>query len=65
VGGVRPTILIIKLSPPYYLLPKTERLTVEVECSVQSGGIATAAALSLFSGEELQAAQIVSYDNGL
>jgi hypothetical protein len=50
----------------YYLLPnKSEGLTIEVECCVQSGGIATAAALSLFSGEELQAAQIVSYDNGL
>ena len=41
-------------------LPKAERLTIAVECCFQNGGIATSAALSLFSGEDLQAALIVS-----
>lgn len=40
-------------------LPKPERLTTAVECCYQNTGIATSAALSLFSGDELALAMRV------
>ena len=53
-GMAAATVLasLIKLSKP-------ERLTTAVECSYQNTGIATSAALSLFTGDELQEAMRV------
>ena len=41
-------------------LKRPERLTTAVECCYQNTGIATSAALSLFSGDELKQAMRVS-----
>lgn len=57
VGLVAATALatLLKLSRP-------ERLTTAVECCYQNTGIATSAALSLFSGDELKEAMRVRSD---
>lgn len=46
-------------------LPLPERLTTAVECSYQNTGIATSAAISLFSGDDLQQAARVPFVYGL
>ena len=46
-------------------LPRPERLTTAVECCYQNTGIATSAAISLFSGDDLQQAARVPFVYGL
>ena len=46
-------------------LPRPERLTTAVECCYQNTGIATSAALSLFSGSDLNEAMRVPFIYGL
>jgi len=46
-------------------LPLPERLTTAVECCYQNTGIATSAAISLFSGDDLQQAARVPFVYGL
>mmetsp|Transcript_28160 Transcript_28160/g.81413 ORF Transcript_28160/g.81413 Transcript_28160/m.81413 type:complete len:409 (-) Transcript_28160:70-1296(-) len=46
-------------------LPRPERLTTAVECCYQNTGIATSAAISLFSGDDLQQASRVPFVYGM
>jgi hypothetical protein len=50
---------VATILPTLLRLPKPERLTTAVECAYQNTGIATSAALSLFSGDDLQLAMRV------
>ncbi|KAK1736145.1 bile acid:sodium symporter family protein [Skeletonema marinoi] len=52
-------LVVATILPTLLKLSKPERLTTAVECCYQNTGIATSAALSLFSGSDLQLAMRV------
>lgn len=58
-------LIVATLLPTLLQFSKPERLTTAVECCYQNTGIATSAALSLFSGSDLQLAMRVPTIYGL